>query len=247
MTLGAALAACFAYYWLIRMRGRRTLERRARWLQWSCRLVVASMGIRCRAEGPVPARGLVVSNHLSHVDILILGAAMPCFFISKAEVASWPYFGWAARAGGTLFLDRKRRASANMVAQAMSKRLRLAVPIVLFPEGTSTDGSGVLRFHPRLYEPAIVAQAPITAAAIRYVNKGGSERELCWYGDMPFVPHLWRVLASRGFSAEVQFGAPQVWPNRRDAAQATHEEVVAMRGAARAPVSSEGDRGDRTA
>lgn len=187
------------------------------------------MGIQFRVAGSVPARGLVVSNHLSHIDILIYGAIVPCFFVSKAEVAAWPYFGWAARTGGALFLDRRRRASANMVAQAMSERLRLAVPVMLFPEGTSTDGGEVLRFHPRLFEPAIVAQAPVTAAAIRYVNKGGAERELCWFGDMPFVPHLWRVLGSRGFSAEVRFGEPRKYSSRRDAVQSTHEEVVAMR------------------
>ncbi len=189
------------------------------------------MGIRCRVQGPVPTRGLVVSNHLSHADILIYGAILPCFFISKAEVAFWPYFGWAARAGGTLFLDRRRRVSANMVAQAMSERLKLPVPILLFPEGTSTDGSALLRFHPRLYEPAIAAAAPIAAAAIRYVNQGGTERELCWFGDMAFVPHLWRVLASRRFSAEVQFGESQNYASRRDAAQSTHDAVVAMRAA----------------
>jgi len=235
VTLGAALAVCFLAYGLIRLRGRPTLERRALWLHASCRRVMAAMGIHCRAAGPVPQRGLVVSNHLSHIDILIFGAIMPCFFVSKAEVAFWPFFGWAARAGGTLFLDRKRRASANMVAQAMSERLKLAVPILLFPEGTSTDGSRVLRFHPRLYEPAVVAASPIAVAAIRYVNRGGTERDLCWYGDIPFLPHFWRVVGSRGFSAEVRFGEPRRYAHRRDAAQSTHDEVVALRRALLSP------------
>jgi len=190
---------------------------------------MAAMGVHCRVEGHPPAKGLVVSNHLSHVDILIYGAIMPCFFISKAEVALWPYFGWAARTGGALFLDRRRRSSANAVAQAIAGRLQLAVPTMLFPEGTSTDGAEVLRFHPRLFEPAIVAAAPVTAAAIRYVVEGAEERDLCWYGDMPFLPHLWRVLASRGFSAVVHFAEPQVYLNRRSAAQSTHDQVAAMR------------------
>jgi 1-acyl-sn-glycerol-3-phosphate acyltransferase len=229
VTLGLALAACFLHYWLIRLRGPLTLERRALWLQSSCRRVMAAMGIHSRVEGAIPVRGLAVSNHLSHVDILIYGAIMPCFFISKAEVASWPYFGWAARTGGALFLDRHRRSSANAVAQAMAGRLELAVPIMLFPEGTSTEGAQVLRFHPRLFEPAIIAAAPVTAAAIRYVVEDAEERELCWYGDMPFLPHLWKVLGSRGFSAVVHFGEPQVYLNRRIAAQSTHDQVAAMR------------------
>jgi lyso-ornithine lipid O-acyltransferase len=229
VTLGLALAACILHYWLIRQRGPLTLERRALWLQAACRRVMAAMGIHFRVAGAIPLRGLVVSNHLSHVDILIYGAITPCFFISKAEVARWPYFGWAARTGGALFLDRHRRSSANAVAQEMAGRLELAIPIMLFPEGTSTDGAQVLRFHPRLYEPAIVAAAPVTAAAIRYVVADAEERALCWYGDMPFLPHLWRVLGTRGFSAEVQFGEVEVYPNRRIAAESTHDQVAAMR------------------
>jgi len=229
VTLGLALATCILHYWLIRPRGPLTLERRALWLQSACKRVMAAMGVRCRIVGAMPTRGLVVSNHLSHVDILIYGAIMPCFFISKAEVALWPFFGWAARTGGALFLDRRRRSSANAVAQVMAGRLELAVPIMLFPEGTSTDGAQVLRFHPRLFEPAIIAAAPVTAAAIRYVIDNVEERELCWYGDMPFLPHLWKVLGSRGFSAVVHFGETGVCLNRRSAAQSTHDQVVAMR------------------
>ncbi|MGB6689308.1 MAG: lysophospholipid acyltransferase family protein [Terracidiphilus sp.] len=229
MTLGLALAACILHYWLTRLQGPLTLERRAFWLQSACKRVMAAMGVHSRVEGAAPARGLVVSNHLSYVDILIYGAIMPCFFISKAEVVSWPFFGWAARTGGALFLDRRRRSSANAVAQAMAERLELAVPVVLFPEGTSTDGAQVQHFHPRLFEPAIIAAAPVTAAAIRYVIEGAEERELCWYGDMPFLPHLWKVLGSRGFFAVVHFGGPQVYLNRRTATQSTHDQVAAMR------------------
>jgi lyso-ornithine lipid O-acyltransferase len=229
VTLGLALAACILHYWLIRLRGTITLERRALWLQAACRRVMAAMGIHSSVIGAIPVRGLVVSNHLSYVDILIYGAIMPCFFISKAEVARWPYFGWAARTGGALFLDRHRRSSANAVAQAMAGRLEIRVPIMLFPEGTSTDGAQVLRFHSWLYEPAVVAVAPVTAAAIRYVVADREERALCWYGDMPFLPHLWNVLGTRGLSAEVRFGEAQVYANRRIAAQSTHDQVAAMR------------------
>jgi lyso-ornithine lipid O-acyltransferase len=239
VTLGLALAACIFHYWRIRLRGPLALERRALWLQAACKRVMAAMGVDSRIEGEAPARGLVASNHLSHVDILIYGAIMPCFFISKAEVARWPFFGWAARTGGALFLDRRRRSSASAVAQAMAGRLELAIPVMLFPEGTSTDGTEVLPFHPGLFEPAIAAAAPVTAAAIRYVIEGAAERELCWYGDMPFLPHLWRLLGSRGFSAVVHFGAPQSYLNRRTAAQSTHDQVAAMRGGLAAQSSAE--------
>jgi 1-acyl-sn-glycerol-3-phosphate acyltransferase len=172
----------------------------------------------------------VAANHLSYLDIVIMSAGMPCFFVSKMEVGRWPYFGRAARTGGTIFIDRSSRASTAEVVEQIAERLRLRIPVLLFPEGTSSDGSQVLRFHPSLFEPAIVACAPITAASVRYlVDDGNKESELCWFGDSPFLPHLWKVLGTAGFSAEVRFGEERVYPDRRTAAQATHDEVVAMR------------------
>jgi 1-acyl-sn-glycerol-3-phosphate acyltransferase len=180
--------------------------------------------------GPVPSRGLVVANHLSYLDIAIVSAAMPCFFVSKTEVGRWPYFGRAARTGGTIFIDRSSRASTTEVAQQISERLRLQIPVLLFPEGTSSDGSQVLRFHSSLFEPAVAAAAPVTAAAVRYVLEDGSaERELCWFDDALFLPHLWKALGTAGLSAEVRFGEPRVYPDRRTAAEATHDEIAAMR------------------
>lgn len=231
MTLAAALAANILHFWLLRLRGPLTLELRALWLQGSCRRVTQSMGLRYSVAGAVPSHGLVVSNHLSHIDILIYGSIMPAFFVSKAEVRRWPYFGRAARTGGAMFVDRSRRSSARMVAQQIAERLILPVPVILFPEGTSTDGSQVLPFHSGLFEPAVMARSPVTAAAIRYVVEGGMpERELCWYGDMLFLPHLIKLLGARGFSAEVRFAEPHVYADRRSAARTTHHEVAAMRG-----------------
>lgn len=172
----------------------------------------------------------MVSNHLSYLDIAIISSVMPCFFVSKAEIAAWPYFGRAARTGGTLFIDRKSRASAAEVARQMAERLRLPVPVLLFPEGTSSDGSRVLRFHSSLFEPAIVAGGPVTAAAVRYVlDAGAHERDLCWFDDTLFLPHLWKTLGTPGFSADVTFGEPRTYPDRRTAANATHDQVAAMR------------------
>jgi 1-acyl-sn-glycerol-3-phosphate acyltransferase len=172
----------------------------------------------------------VVANHLSYLDILIISRAMPCFFVSKTEVGRWPYFGRAARTGGTIFIDRSSHASTTEVAQQIAERLRLPIPVLLFPEGTSSDGSQVLRFHPSLFEPAIMAGVPITAASVRYrIDDGGKESELCWFGDSLFLPHLWKVLGTAGFSPEVRFGEPRVYPDRRAAAQGTHDEVVVMR------------------
>jgi 1-acyl-sn-glycerol-3-phosphate acyltransferase len=230
VVLGFTLTICMFRYWQIRLRGPMSLERRALWGQSCGRLLMAALGVRYSFEGHPPSRGLLVSNHLSYLDILIYGTILPCFFVSKAEIGSWPYFGRMARAGGTLFVDRASRASAESVSEQIAERLQGTVPVLFFPEGTSTDGSQLLRFRSRLFTPAIDAGEPVTAAAVRYVIEDGTpERELCWFGNEPFLPHLWKALGTPGFSAEVTFGEPHIYPDRRTAADRTHDEIEAMR------------------
>jgi 1-acyl-sn-glycerol-3-phosphate acyltransferase len=230
VALVLALALCVVRYWLLRLRGPITLERRALWTQQAARGILTGVGINYSVDGTPPDHGLVVANHLSYLDILILSAAMPCFFVAKMEIGGWPFFGKAARTGGTIFLDRSSLASAMTVADQMTERLKLPVPVLLFPEGTSTDGQ-MLRFHSRLIDPATTAGVEITTAAIRYVLEDGTpERELCWFGDDAFLPHLMKVMCVAGFSARVRFGQPHVYPDRRVAADATYDEIATMRG-----------------
>ncbi len=232
VALVVTLGLIILRFWLLRLRGPLTLERRAVWVQKSARMVLTSLGVQYKVEGCPPTRGLVVSNHLSYIDILVLSAAMPCFFVAKVEVGGWPFFGKASRIGGTIFVDRSSLASAMSVADQMTERLKLPipVPVLLFPEGTSTDGSQILRFHSRLIDPATSIGAPITTACVSYVIENGTpEIELCWYGDETFTDHLWKVLGVAGFHAKVQFGEPRVYPDRRTAADQTHDEIEAMR------------------
>jgi 1-acyl-sn-glycerol-3-phosphate acyltransferase len=230
VALTLALTMTIWRLWLLRLRGPLTLEQRALWVQSTCQHILASVGVRYRVEGQPPTHGMVVSNHLSYLDILIIGAATPCFFVAKAEISKWPYFGKAARAGGTLFIDRSSLASAEKVSAMIAERLSLPVPVLFFPEGTTTDGKSLLRFHSRFFDPAAVSGAPVTAAALRYVIEDGTpESELCWIGDDAFVPHLVKVLNAAGFSARVRFGQPRVYPSRRTAADQTYAEITAMR------------------
>jgi 1-acyl-sn-glycerol-3-phosphate acyltransferase len=230
VALVLALAFCIFRYWLIRLRGPLSMEQRARWSQQSAKAVMAGVGIRYHVEGTPPTHGLVVCNHLSYLDVLILSAAMPCFFVAKMEIVGWPIFGKMARSNGTIFLDRNSRESAMSVADQMVERLKLKIPVLLFPEGTSTDGSQVIPFHPRLIDPATSTGTQITTAAVRYVIEDGTpERELCWYGDESFTTHLLKVLGVAGFSAKVRFGQPQFYPDRRTAADSTRAEIAKMR------------------
>jgi 1-acyl-sn-glycerol-3-phosphate acyltransferase len=229
VALGIVLSTAVVRYWMIRVQGPLTLERRARWLQETSIRVLRSMGIQYEVQGEIPTQGLVVANHLSYLDIVILSAAMPCFFVAKSEIGDWLYFGKAARAGGTLFIDRSRRASAEKVGAAITARLKLRVPILFFPEGTSTDGT-MLKFHSSLFEPAIREAAPVSPVAISYLlDDGRPERELCWFGNEPLAPHLVRTLKAAGCHARLRFGKARVYESRRAAADATFAEIADMR------------------
>lgn len=229
-SLAFVLPSFFVRLALLRLKGPLTPERRARWLQACCRAVVSVLGLDVGFQGLPPARGLLVSNHLSYLDIAVYASILPCVFVSRNDVAAWPYFGAAARAAGTIFLNRARHAGTLEAGAAMRAALAGHVPVLLFPEGTSTDGEQVLRFHSSLFEPAVAAGVPVTAAAIRYALADGSpEREVCWFGDADFLTHLWHLLSEPGISAEVHFAPPQRFADRRAAAATTHDLVDARR------------------
>ena len=232
VALGFEIILSILRFQMLRLSGPLTLERRVSWVQQTACKMLESLDIEYSVDGQPPTHGLVVCNHLSYIDILVLSAAMPCFFVAKIEIGGWPFFGKAARCGGTIFVDRSSLASAQSVAEQMTERLQLPIPIpvLLFPEGTSTDGSEVIRFHSRLIDPATKLRVPITTAAVRYtVADGTPEIELCWYGDETFVNHLWKVLGVGGFEADLRFGESRVYTDRRRAADETWAEVTAMR------------------
>ncbi len=234
LVLGICL--CFLRYGYLRLaalirRRRFTAHQRALWLQFCARLALGSVGIRSRVIGVIPEETtLIVANHLSYLDILICASALPCTFVAKREIARWPVFGSLARLGGTLFVNRESRHRSRETAEEMALRLREHVPVLFFPEGTSTDGSELLRFHPALFDPAVEAQLPVTPAAIFYeTTPPQTERDLCWYGDESFLPHLLRVLGGPSFTAVVQFAHSETFPDRRSAAWRTHDTIEQMR------------------
>jgi lyso-ornithine lipid O-acyltransferase len=230
VTLGLLLFYCLFRAIMSRLAGPDTVERRVEWNHASAKLVLKVLGVRLKVTGNPPSRGLAVANHLSYLEILVFGAAFKNAMVAKAEISRWPLFGPLARAGGTLFVDRSSRASAEAVTAQIAERLKGTVPVLFFPEGTSTDGRALLKFHSRLFTPAADAGIPVTAAAVRYIPADGSlEETLCWYGDQAFLPHVCRTLGGPDFTAEIQFGEPRVYPDRRSAARTTHDEIERMR------------------
>lgn len=208
-----------------------TLQERADWLTHACRGVLASLDVRVSVDGTMPESGLIVSNHLSYLDILCYSSIAPCIFVSKSEVRGWPVFGRLATNGGTIYVDRESKADAHRVAAEIESALRVGIRVVLFPEGTSSGGDSVLPFHAPLLESAVKAGVPITAACVGYEIKGGDARkDVCYWGEMRFATHFLGLLGKGKIHASVRIGASRTdLTDRKKAARALHEEVSQLR------------------
>ncbi|HUO61740.1 MAG TPA: lysophospholipid acyltransferase family protein [Candidatus Acidoferrales bacterium] len=181
-------------------------------------------------QGRPPQGGLLVSNHLSYLDIFVYSSALPCAFVSKSEVAKWPIIGPFARFSGTIFVRREQRSNSASAKQSIVAYLAAGVPVVLFPEGTTTDGREVLPFHSSMLQAAIDAGQSVTACAIRYeLSDGDPATEVCWWGNMTLPPHVWNLLGKRAIRAKVIFGEPiQGISDRKSLSDAAWHSVVAM-------------------
>jgi len=199
----------------------------AAWLHEMCVRGLRAIGAELHVEGQPPRGGLVVSNHLSYLDILVYSAAISCVFVSKAEVEHWPVFGRFTRWSGSVFVRRHDRPDAARANEIVASVLKNGVPVMLFPEGTTTDGARILRFHSTMLQPAIDVGAPITPAAIHYeIDDGDASREVCWWGDMSMLPHVWNLLGKKTVRVKVVFGEPvKAGGDRKQMGQLLHRKV----------------------
>ena len=220
--------AHFGCLCLARRRVPNRLER-ARWLHRWCRWGLKVMGVELTRVGTLPTCGLVVSNHLSYLDILIFSAAAPAVFVAKVEVRSWPLFGWMALLGGSVFIDRARCRRLPAVIAEGEEVLRQGALLVLFPEATTTDGRVVLPFRPALFEASIRSKSPVASASIAYSSAGNATNEICWHGDMDFAPHFASTLSKTDIEAHLTFSGAQCFTDRKIAALATRAKVLELR------------------
>ena len=178
---------------------------------------------------------LYVSNHSSYVDILILGAYLPPFFIAKADTADWPVFGFLIKIGGTLFISRKRSAlkeQINRIRQALLNGKSL----FLFPEGTTSDGTKILPCKSSLLHvlyddmpPLHVVPVCITYQAVNGQAFGESTKDhVAWYGDMDFAPHLWQLFRQKSVDAKVTVLPAMHVADYADAKTLTHQAEHAV-------------------
>ena len=180
-----------------------------------CRAVARVLRLHRTIEGRPPAAPFfLVTNHLGYLDVITLGATLPCVFVAKAEVAGWPLVGRLCRAADTIFINRESKRDIPRVLSRVHEVLDSGRGVVVFPEGTSSAGEGVLRFRPSLLEAAATGGLPVSWATLHYSTPPGSppaHLSVCWWGGgVPFASHLLGLLALPRIEATVSFGVEPV-------------------------------------
>lgn len=233
----AALLAVIAWSateYAVGGRQRRDVEGKARWLQGVCRRALRVLAVDVESRGEPTHGAVIVANHLSYLDILVIAALTPVVFVAKKEVRGWPIFGWFAEKAGTRFIDRSRRGDVARIGEELGPVMAAGLGIVLFLEGTTTDGRGVLPFKASLLEPAVREGWRVAPAGLSYVVPAGrsAELEVCWWGEMTLALHLWNFTTLPWVRARVAWGeviATQPDDDRKALATRLHERVVALR------------------
>jgi 1-acyl-sn-glycerol-3-phosphate acyltransferase len=231
-----ALAHVMGGYWMVRREFPRLDEARKslKVQAWSVRMLHI-MGISLDVQGDVPQHGplLLVANHISWLDILVLHASRHCRFVSKADVQHWPLIGTLAQGCGTLFVERESRRDAMRVVHHMADALRSGGMLAIFPEGTTSDGIGTLPFHANLFQAAISAHAPVQAIGLTYLDaqSGGQSHATDYIGDTSLLSSVWATVTAKPLCARVNFGPHLATQglDRRTIAALAREQVTALR------------------
>jgi 1-acyl-sn-glycerol-3-phosphate acyltransferase len=187
-------------------------QREARVQAWA-HAMLGRLGIRVEVRGRPPANGpmLLVANHISWLDILVLHAARHCRFVAKAEVRHWPLIGALATGGGTLYIERESRRDALRVVHRMAECLRAGDIVAVFPEGTTSDGTRLLPFHANLLQAAISANAPALPVGLSFLDTAtrAVSTAPAYVGEDTLLASVWRTLCAPPITAVVCFGEPQ--------------------------------------
>jgi 1-acyl-sn-glycerol-3-phosphate acyltransferase len=217
---------------------------------WFNRLLCGILRVRLRRFGTPSAapKRLIVANHVSWLDILVMGAMEPMTFLAKKEIGA-PFLGrQAALLQGVVFVDRGRKRAIPKVNADMAEAMRAGEPVVLFAEATTGDGNRLLRFRSSHFQAIRQAcdgnrsDAVVQPVFLHYSRVAGmpiariDRPTVAWYGEMTFLPHLWRVIFSGGIACDVHYGGPLhigVDQDRKSLTRATEEAVRRLAGRAR--------------
>lgn len=172
---------------------------------------------------------LLVSNHLSYLDIFVLFSKLRCLFVAKSDVKAWPFIGFLVRTCGILFIDRNRKRDVTRVNQLISKNITENQGIILFPEGTTSPGFDVLPFRSSLLEYPASNGFPVSCVSISYQTKSGEDpafESVCWWADTPFFSHFLTLLGLRGIQATLHFSKELISLNDRKQLTSALEDAV---------------------
>jgi 1-acyl-sn-glycerol-3-phosphate acyltransferase len=201
-----------------RLRRPRVGAEGAVWIHGWCRRIVKAMQIEYSVDGALPTGGAVVSNHLSYLDILLFSAVTPFVMVAKKELRGWPLLGWLTAQAGTVYVERSEdirpgasRQSHAEVNGMMAEAFASGLPVLFFPEGTTTTGDAVLPFRRGLFHSVLNGGIPLRVAALHLaIGEGNGSatvaEDVCFVGDALFGPHIFGCLGLRGLKARVSFG-----------------------------------------
>lgn len=221
------LWTCAVVFPLIDSRGR---ERRIK--RWSGQLLSicgVQLDVRHAADAQQVARALIVSNHVSWLDIFVINAHHPCRFVAKSDIRDWPLIGWLSHRAGTVFLARGNRREVRKIYAGLVSSIHAGHRVAFFPEGTTVAQGSLLPFHANLFEAAIEAEVPIQPFALRYLDARGEHHPAVdFIGDMSFAQSIAAILKTRQIRA-VLVRLPVIetaGAHRRDIAQASRASVA---------------------
>jgi len=209
-------------------------DREARVQAWA-EAMLRIVGIELVVKGRPPADGpvLLVANHISWLDILVMHAARHCRFVSKSDVRDWPFVGTLSDGAGSLYIARESRRDAHRVVTQMAERLQAGDILAVFPEGTTGDGITLKHFHANLIQAAIEASVPVQPVALKFIDaaSGATSFAPSYVDDETLAGSIWRTLTAPPLKAVVVFGEPQPpqGQTRRVWAQTLREDIEALR------------------
>jgi 1-acyl-sn-glycerol-3-phosphate acyltransferase len=192
---------------------RASAQRRRALVGWWSAKLARIVGVSVVADGELPAAdgtvSMIAANHVSWLDIFAISSVHPTRFIAKSEIRDWPLAGWIAERAGTIFIRRERRRDTARINDLVHAALAEGDCVGLFPEGTTTEGDQLLRFHSSLFEPAVANAARVLPVAIRYEHHDGSLcRAIAYVGELSFVQSLALVIRQRDVVARIAFAPP---------------------------------------